>query len=147
MALKYNIIKSKKQFREYTNILEDILFSGSKNRDVKDEIALLTLLVEKWEAENCIFKEVDPIRLLRSFMNDHKMGVKDLVGLLGINKNYVTDILNYKRGLPKEVICKLADHFKVSTDAFNRPYKIIVPLNSHLRYASVMNTKKELAIA
>ncbi len=40
---------------------------------------------------------------------------------------------------------KAGDYFKVSQDAFNRLYKLVVPENSHLRNASVMNTKKKLA--
>lgn len=62
---------------------------------------------------------------------------KDLVDLLDISKGYVSDILNYKKGLSKEVIRKLAEFFKVSQEAFNRPYKLIVPESSHFRIASV----------
>ena len=53
-------------------------------------------------------------------------------------------MLNYKKGLSKQVIRKLADHFKVRQEAFNRPYKLVSPVNTHLRNASVMNTTKEL---
>ena len=145
--LKYKIIKSKTQYREYNNVLEELVFSGSKERDTKDEIALLTLLIEKWDAEHNSFEEVNPIHLLHSFMADHNMKAKDLVELLGVSKGYVSDILNYKKGLSKDVIRKLATYFKVSQEAFNRPYKLIVGENSHLRNASVMNTKKELVTA
>ena len=75
------------------------------------------------------------------------MKPKDLVELLDVSKGYVSDMLNYKKGLSKDVIRKLADHFKVSQEAFNRPYKLHVPENSHLRNASVMNTRKKLEIA
>ncbi|MEO6233324.1 MAG: transcriptional regulator [Ferruginibacter sp.] len=145
-ALKYKIISSKTQYREYSNMLEELVFSGSKNKDVKDEIALITLLIEKWDEEHNSFQEIDPVRLLHSFMTDHKLKAKDLTELLEVSKGYVSDILNYKKGLSKDVIRKLSEHFKVSQEAFNRPYKLIVPENSHIRNASVMNTKKELAI-
>ena len=108
---------------------------------------MLTLLIEKWDAEHISSTELDPVQLLRSFIKDHNLKAKDLVDILGISKGYVSDILNYKKGLSKEVIRKLADYFKVSQEAFNRPYKLIVPENSHLRNASVMNTKKKLAVA
>ncbi len=42
----------------------------------------------------------------------------------GISKGYISDILHYKKGLSKELIRKLAVHFKVSQGAFNRPYKL-----------------------
>jgi HTH-type transcriptional regulator/antitoxin HigA len=146
-TLKYKVITSKTQYKEYSKVLEEFVFSGSKDRNTKDQIALITLLIEKWDAEHNTFDEVDPIRLLHSLMDDHNMKAKDLVDLLDISKGYVSDILNYKKGLSKEVIRKVADHFKVSQEAFNRPYKLVVPENSHLRNASVMNTKKELVIA
>jgi HTH-type transcriptional regulator/antitoxin HigA len=146
-TLKYKVITSKTQYREYSNALEELVFSGSKDRNTKDEIALLTLLIEKWDTEHNTFEEHDPVQLLHSIMDEHRMKAKDLVELLDISKGYVSDILNYKKGLSKEVIRKLADRFKISQEAFNRPYKLIVPENSHLRNASVMNTKKELAIA
>jgi HTH-type transcriptional regulator / antitoxin HigA len=147
MALKYKVIKSKTQYKEYSNVLEQLVFSGSKDRNTKEEIALLTLLIEKWDAENNTFDEADPIRLLHSLMDDHDMKAKNLVELLDISKGYISDILNYKKGLSKDVIRKLSGHFKISQEAFNRPYKLIVPENSHLRNASVMNTKKKFAAA
>ncbi len=146
-TLTYKVITSKTQYKEYIHVLEELVFSGSKDRATKDEIALLTLLIEKWDAEHNSFEEVDPVRLLHSLMDDHNMKAKNLVELLDISKGYVSDILHYKKGLSKEVIRKLSDHFKVSQEAFNRPYKLVVPENSHFRNASVMNTKKKLAVA
>lgn len=123
-TLKYKVIKSKTQYKEYSNTLEVLVFSGSKDRNTKDEIALLTLLIEKWDADHNTFDEMDPIQLLNSLMKEHNMKGKDLVQLLNISKGYISDILNYKKGLSKEVIRKLADRFKISQEAFNRPYKL-----------------------
>lgn len=146
-TLKYKVITSKSQYKAYCNALEHLLFLPSKARNVKDEISLLTLLIEKWDAEHNTFNEIDPIQLLHSFIKDHNLKAKDLVAILGISKGYISDILNYKKGLSKEVIRKLSAYFKVSQEAFNRPYKLIVPQNSRLKNAGVMNTKKELEIA
>lgn len=146
-TLKYKVIGSKKQYKEYCHILEQLVFSGVKDKNTKDEMALVTLLIEKWDAEHISSTELDPVQLLHSFIKDHNLKAKDLVEILAISKGYVSDILNYKKGLSKEVIRKLADYFKVSQEAFNRPYKLVVPENSHLRNASVMNTKKKLAAA
>jgi HTH-type transcriptional regulator / antitoxin HigA len=144
-TLKYTVIRSKEQYNKYCKLLEELLDSGSRNKSVVEEIDLLTLLIETWDEKHSTLKEVDPIRLLHSFMEDHKMKAKDLVNLLGVSKGYVSDILHYKKGLSKEVIRKLADHFKVSHEAFNRPYKLISPANVHLRNASVMNTTGKVA--
>lgn len=146
-TLKYKVIANKNQYKKYCDLLDKLIFSGAKDMNTKDEIALVTLLIEKWDAEHISYTELDPVQLLRSFLRDHKLKAKDLVAILGISKGYVSDILNYKKGLSKEVIRKLANYFKVSQEAFNRTYKLVVPENAHLRNAGVMNTKKELAIA
>ncbi|RYX87200.1 helix-turn-helix domain-containing protein [bacterium] len=121
--LKYTIIKSRDQYDEYCNQLENLL-DDENNESLQNEIDLLTLLIEKYDDENNTFKESDPIKLLRSFMQDHQLKPQDLTEILGISKGYVSDILNYKKGLSKEVIRKLAEHFKVRQEAFNRVYKL-----------------------
>lgn len=144
-TLKYKVIKSKTQYKKYCNTLEQLVFSGSKDQHIKDEMELLTLLIETWDAEHLLATPMDPVELLRSFIKEHQLKSRDLVEILGISKGYVSDILHYKKGLSKEVIRKLADHFKVSQEAFNRPYKLTVPENSHGRNAGMMNAKKNLA--
>ena len=143
-TLKYKIIKNKTQYNQYSKKLEELLDSGSKSKAINDEIDLLTLLIETWDEARNTFEDLDPIELLRSLMTDHNMKAKDLVDLLEISKGYVSDILHYKKGLSKDVIRKLAERFKISQEAFNRHYKLIVPENFHLRNASVMNTTKKI---
>ncbi len=146
--LKYKVITSKVQYKEYCNVLEQLLFSGNKDdRDTKDEMALLTLLIEKWDETHNSFDEVDPIQLLQSLMKDHNLKAKDLVPILNISKGYISDMLNYKKGLSKEVIRKLAAYFKISQEALNRPYQLMAAPNAHLKNAGVMKTKKKLAVA
>lgn len=140
--LKYKVIRNKTQYNDYCKKLENLVFSGSKDSHTKDEIDLLTVLIEKWDAEHNTFDELDPIQLLHSFMEDHKLKPKDLVEILGISKGYVSEILHYKKGLSKDVIRKLGDHFKVTQEAFNRPYNLVFPINSR-----DINSKKKIRIA
>lgn len=122
-TIKYTIIKDRNQYNEYCNQLESLLCEENA-AFLQDEIDLLTLLIEKYDDENNTFKESDPITLLRSFMQDHQLKPQDLTVILDISKGYVSDILNYKKGLSKEVIRKLADYFKVRQEAFNRVYQL-----------------------
>jgi HTH-type transcriptional regulator/antitoxin HigA len=119
--LKYKIIKTEEQYKEYCAILENLLSSDSSNQD---EVELLTFLIEKWDQDHNSFDDSDPIELLRSLMEEHKLKSKDLVEILGVSKGLVSDILNYRKGLSKEVIRLLSSHFKISQEAFNRPYKL-----------------------
>jgi len=120
--LKYKVIESEKQYFDYCNKLEHLVF-GRRTKAIDDEINLLTVLIEKYDDEYCTpYDEADPVELLRFLMDDHKLKAKDLAGILGISKGLVSDILNYKKGMSKDVIRILAGHFKMSQEAFNRPY-------------------------
>jgi len=145
-TLKYKVIKTDPQYQEYCATLEELLNTEASNSN-QDEVELLTLLIEKWDSEHNSFEDVNPIELLKSLMSEHKLKSKDLVRILGVSKGLVSDILNYKKGLSKEIIRTLAFYFSVSQEAFNRSYKLISPINAHLRNASVMNTPKLLESA
>lgn len=121
--LKYTIIRSRDQYDTYCRCLEELLGTNI-DEAVQDEIDLLTLLIETYDEAHNSFTELDPVALLRSFMAEHHLRPQQLVELLGVSKGYVSDILNYKKGLSKDVIRKLATHFKVRQEAFNRPYKL-----------------------
>jgi HTH-type transcriptional regulator/antitoxin HigA len=45
---------------------------------------------------------------------------------LNISPGLISDIINYKKGFSKEIIRQLASLFKLSHEAFNRPYQIQV---------------------
>jgi HTH-type transcriptional regulator / antitoxin HigA len=146
-ALPYKVIKSLKQYKEYCNILESLVTAKKKTQTHQDTIDLLTLLIEKWDQEHNTFSEADPVELLDFLMKENKMKAVDLAIELEISKSLVSDILHYRRGLSREVIRKLASRFKVSQELFNKPYKLVSSVNSHLRDASVMNTTKKLSTA
>lgn len=141
-TLKYSIIKTEKQYNNYCNMLEGLLVQDKK--ELTDEIELLTLLIEKWDKEHNSFDELNPVELIKALMEENDLKPKDLIDILDLSKGTVSKILNYHKGLSKETIRKLSDYFKVSQEAFNRPYKLINEVNRHFRNASLMNTKKEL---
>lgn len=122
-ALKYSVIKTKKQYNDYCNTLEVLIFS--QNADVQDEIELLTLLIGTWDGQHTSFNEKDPVELLTDLMRENGLKAKDLVDILELSKGTVSKILNYQKGLSKESIRKLADHFKMVQEAFNRPYELM----------------------
>ncbi|MBK7761970.1 MAG: transcriptional regulator [Bacteroidetes bacterium] len=143
--LKYKVITSDKQYDNYCNLLEGLVFTSKKTKAIKDEISLLTLLIEKYDEEHNTFEMVDPIVLLRSLMKDHKMKAVDLAALLHVSEGLVSDMLNYKKGLSKETIRILSERFKLNQEAFNRPYELKVPVDPKYRNARMMNTRKKLA--
>jgi HTH-type transcriptional regulator / antitoxin HigA len=123
-TLKYTVIKSKQQYDDYCRDLEKLLESNDDQEDLRDETELLTLLIEKWDSEHSSFNDADPVELLHLLMNENDLKAKDLVGILGVSKGLVSDILNYKKGISKDLIRILSKHFKVSQETFNRPYRL-----------------------
>lgn len=144
-TLKYTIIKTEKQYYDYCNTLEEMVSLANPAND--DEIELLTLLIEKWDAEHNTFNSLNPVELLKALMEENNLKAIDLAKLLGLTRGTVSKIMNYQKGLSKDTIRKLAEHFKVSQEAFNRPYKIVNEINRHFRNESLMNTRKNLGVA
>ena len=125
-TLKYKVIKNKSQYANYCKSLEELVVSSTTSKATKEEIELLTLLIEKWDNEHNSFEDVDPITLLKNLMQEKKITSTELAGILNVSKSLISDILNYKKGLSKEVIRGLANYFKVSHEAFNRRYELKV---------------------
>lgn len=121
-SLKYTVIKSEAQYTNYCNALEGMVCEDQAAYN--DEIELLEVLIAKWDDEHNTMSELNPIELLKSLMMEHNLKAKDLVEIIGLSKGTVSKILNYQKGLSKETIRKLADYFKLSQEAFNRPYKL-----------------------
>ena len=141
-TLKYTVIKDPEQYEKYCDILENLVLQ--EEQEVQDEVDLLTLLIEKWDIEHNTFDDVDPIELLKRLMKEHHLKAKDLTEILGLSKGTVSKILNYHKGLSKDTIRRLSDYFKLSQEAFNRPYKLINEVNRHFKDASLMNTRKNI---
>ncbi|HEU4553621.1 MAG TPA: helix-turn-helix domain-containing protein [Chitinophaga sp.] len=142
--LKYKVIKSEKQYDEYCNILANLVAAPNITQGLTDEIELLTLLIETWDQSHSSFKDANPIEVLQSLMEENNIKATELAAMLGISKSLVSDMLHYRRGLSKENIRKLAERFKVSQELFNRPYKLVSPLNTQLQKAPVTDTAKKL---
>ena len=97
--------------------------------ELLDLIDTITLLINQFDEEHTKLKEIDPIQLLKSLMQENKLKQKDVVKLLDISKGHLSDILNYKKGLSKNVIRILSEKFNVRQSAFNRPYKLASEAN------------------
>lgn len=145
-TLKYKIIKNKKQYNEYCNHLEEMLNNRSKSKAISEEIELLTFLIEKWDNEHNSFRDLDPVQVLKSLMNDHHIKPILFAEMLGVSKGLVSDILNYKKGLSKEIIRKLSETFKLSHEAFNRHYDLIASINRKHTHSRITPSRKRVAI-
>ncbi len=122
--LKYTVIKTKSQYKEYCAILKTLVFSDKKSKQVKEEIELLTILIEVWDNQHYKLKELDPVELIEYLRKEHGLTQSDLARMLDVSKSLISEILHYQKGLSKDMIRKLASHFKLSQEAFNRAYQL-----------------------
>ena len=125
-TVKYYVIESEEQYKEYCNILKYILWeiklkTDEDNKDIK----LLTLLIETWEEEHSTLNDViiDPVQLLEYLMGGRYTPL-ELSENLNITIGEMNDILNYKIYMSKRIITILCDIFKMRESAFNKKYRL-----------------------
>jgi len=145
MIQQYKIIRSRKQYYQYCDILE-ALVKSNKKKDI-DDIELLTLLIKKWDEENLPKIESDPIQLIKALMTENHLKAIDIAKILDVNKSTVSRILSYQKGLSKKSIRILTEHFCVTQASLNQPYKLKNEINKKFKNASLMNTVKKMANA
>lgn len=142
MIQQYKIIRTRKQYFQYCNILEKLV-TTNKKKDL-DDIELLTLLIKKWDEENLPKVNSNPIDLIKALMQENNIKAIELANILEVNKSTVSRILNYQKGLSKKSIRILAEHFAIAQEALNQPYKLKNEVNKRFKNASLMNTIKEM---
>lgn len=140
-TLKYKVIRSDAQYDSYCKVLEELVFLPTPTPEIKDEIALLTLLIEKYDEQQNQSCFADPVQLIRSLMKEHGMKAVDLARLLHVSEGLVSDILKYRKGLSKETIRILAEKFSMQQEAFNRDYELKGIKNHIDSQEFVTNTK------
>jgi HTH-type transcriptional regulator/antitoxin HigA len=126
-TLPFKVIKTRKQYFKYCDLVWEMLHFEKKTKYDEDVIDLLTVLIEKWDDDHSTFTMLDPVEMLRSMMDEHKMKSVDMAKMLDVSTSLVSDILNYRRGFSKDIIRKLSERFKLRQDAFNRPYRLNPP--------------------
>lgn len=125
-----SIIRTEKQYFEYCDELEHLELMDNKTQALKDRTELLILLIEKWDNEQYSNPDLDPVQFLKVLMDTNNLKSVDLQNKLGINKTTLSHILNYRRGFSKKTIRLISEFFKVSQNAFNKPYKLKnIPVN------------------
>lgn len=122
--LKYTVIKDDNQYYEYCDRLEELVSSGLESEDAVDEYELLYLLIRTWDDKYRLAPKLDPVEFIKSLMEDHKLSQNDLARIAEVGKSYISEILNYKKRMSKDVIRKLADHFKIQQEALNKHYRL-----------------------
>jgi len=100
------LIETKAEYEQYLACMEE-LFDVSAGTNEANELALLVLLVNKYEEKNYQIDEPGTIEYIKVRMEELGLKEKNLVPYIG-NKVTVVKGLNRKRGLSLEKIRKLS---------------------------------------
>tara|TARA_R110000868_G_scaffold380023_1_gene646013 strand:- start:69 stop:446 length:378 start_codon:yes stop_codon:yes gene_type:complete len=87
-----------------------------------DELEVLSVLVESFEAKRYRVRPADPIDMLLFLMDQHGLRAKDLVDVFG-SSGRTSEILAKQRPLTLPMIRKLSARFRMPADSFIAEYE------------------------
>lgn len=109
-------IETEEEYEFYLISFEKIFFA-EKSKENDAIILVLALLIENYENEHYPEPELEPLELLKGFMELHDLKQRDLVGILG-SKGVVSEVINGKREITKAQAKKLGERFGISYKSF-----------------------------
>lgn len=126
VSIKYSVIHSKEQYHEYEKTLEELLPHGPNDQETLREIELLTLLLKTYEAKTGIVssKEMNGLEAIQYIMDSEELNGAALAKKLDVSRAYISDILNSKRSISKEMARKISQLFGYPLEILLRPYPV-----------------------
>lgn len=112
-----HLIHSDEQLERYTEALFQLTARVHRTAGEEEAIALLTLLVERYESERYPIPYASPAEVLRFLLDHNGLTQRDLAQELG-SETTVSLVLSGKRPLTREHIEKLSRRFQVSPAVF-----------------------------
>ena len=111
------LIHSDTELAEYTDALFELTAKADPTPEEEEAIELITLLVERYEAERCSIPEAEPVDVLRFLLERNSLSQRDIAEELG-SESTVSLILSGKRQLNRDHISRLSRRFNVSPAVF-----------------------------
>jgi HTH-type transcriptional regulator / antitoxin HigA len=112
-----HLIHSDEELAEYTRTLFELTAKSDPTPEEEEAIELLTLLIERYEAEHYPVPDASPIDVLRFLLDQNGLLQRDIASELGSDSN-VSLILSGKRRLNRDHIARLSERFHVSPAVF-----------------------------
>ena len=112
-----HLIRSEEQLAAYTRALYSLTAEHNPTHAQLEAIELLTLLIERYEAENFQVPSASPAQVLRFLIDRHGLRQRDIAGELG-GESIVSEVLSGKRRLNATHIEALSRRFNVSPAVF-----------------------------
>jgi len=113
-----HLIHSDEELAQYTEALFKLTAKSRPRPEEEEAIGLLTLLIERYEAERYPVPDADPVDVLRSLLQQNGLSQRDIAAELG-SESTVSLVLSGKRRLNREHIARLSQRFHVSPSVFS----------------------------
>lgn len=113
-------IKNKKDYQQALERLE-LIFDAEKDTKEGDELAILGILIDKYENEHFPIDLPDPIEAIKFRMEQLGYTQTDLAKIVGL-KSRASEILSKKRKLSLDMIRQLHDKLNIPTDVLIQVY-------------------------
>ena len=112
-----HVIHSDEELAEYTKALFELTAKSDPTLEEEEAIDLLTVLIERYEAEQYPVPDADPIDVLRFLLDQNGLSQRDIAEELG-SESTVSLVLSGKRQLNRNHIERLSQRFHVSPSVF-----------------------------
>ena len=112
-----HLIHSEEQLESYTKALYQLTSVDKPTPSQFEAIELLTLLIERYEAEHFPMPEASPAEVLKFLLEQHGLKQRDIAADLG-GESVVSEILSGRRKLNTTHIERLSSRFHVSPEVF-----------------------------
>jgi HTH-type transcriptional regulator/antitoxin HigA len=111
------LIRSDEELAKYTEELFKLTAKSRPTREEEGTIDLLTVLIERYEAERYPVPDADPIDVLRFLLEQNGLSQRDIASELG-SESTVSLVLSGKRRSNRDHIARLSRRFHVSPAVF-----------------------------
>jgi HTH-type transcriptional regulator/antitoxin HigA len=112
-----HLIHSDQELAKYTEALFMLTAKSAPAPEEEEAIELLTLLIERYEAERYPVPDAGPIDVLRYLLDQNGLSQRDIAAELG-SESTVSLVLSGKRRLTRDHIARLSQRFHVSPSVF-----------------------------
>ena len=123
--MKHKILKTEEEYKLAVNYLEKLgdLPDFENNDDLIDEFELVSMLIEQFEKKNYPVKQGNPIEIIKLKMEYMGLKQKDLSPKIA-SKGVISEIMNKKRGMSKDVIRKFSELLEIDQKVLNIDYEL-----------------------
>lgn len=121
--MKIEVLENEQQYEEALKRADDLFDAAPGSKEAK-ELKLLLLIIEKYEDENYIIDDPDPIEAIKVRMDDLSLNPKDIIPSIG-DKGTVSKVLNRKIPLSLKMIRNLHRQLNLPLEILIQEVKLV----------------------